>query len=147
MQVDAHGLPDALRRLAAQVSEAHSIGCSFSADDGIAVEDGVTAAHCYRITQEAVNNALKHAAAKDIAIRMRSANRMIVLEIIDNGVGIADGHDSPGRGLQIMVYRAGLIGAVLTVRKGERDGTVVSCGLPSPCESSLSESQCRIGTP
>ncbi len=132
LQVDAHGLRDALNRLAAQVSEIHSIACSFSMEEAIDINDSSVATHLYRITQEAVNNALKHSAAREIAIRLRSVDRLVILEIVDHGVGIADVRETQGRGLQIMAYRAGLIGAVLTVRRGEKGGTIVSCGLPRP---------------
>lgn len=130
LQIDAHGLRDALRKLAEQISEVHSVICTFSVEERIEVHDGVTASHLYRITQEAVNNALKHGGATEIAVRLRDVDRMLVLEIEDNGVGIADVRETLGRGLQIMAYRAGLIGAVLTVRKAEGGGTIVSCGLP-----------------
>jgi len=132
LQIDAHGLREALARLAAEVSEVHSVNCSFSGDDGIEVHDSAVATHLYRIAQEAVNNALKHGAAQEIAIQLRSLDRMVVLEIVDNGVGLADVRETLGRGLQIMAYRAGLIGAVLTVRRGDENGTIVRCGLPHP---------------
>lgn len=129
LQIEAHGLPDALRKLAAQISDTHSVACHFSVQDGLDVHDGVTASHLYRIAQEAVNNALKHGAATEIAIQLRSADGMAVLEVSDNGVGISDLRESSGRGLHIMAYRAGLIGAVMTVRKVEPRGTIVSCAL------------------
>ncbi len=132
LQVDAHGLSDALNQLAHQVGEIHSVACSFSMDDSIDLNDSIVATHLYRVTQEAVNNALKHSAAREIAIRLRCVDRMVILEIMDNGVGIADVRETLGRGLQIMAYRAGLIRAVLTVRRGEMGGTIVSCGLPRP---------------
>jgi PAS domain S-box-containing protein len=132
LQIDAHGLLDALARLAAQVSELHAVRCSFSVDDGIDVDDGGVSTHLYRITQEAVNNSLKHSQAKEISIRFRYVDRMIVLEIADDGIGIGDKRETLGRGLQIMAYRAGLIGAVLSVRRINGGGTLVSCGLPRP---------------
>jgi nitrate/nitrite-specific signal transduction histidine kinase len=53
------------------------------------------------------------------------------MTIADNGVGIeraSRGHQ--GLGLQIMNYRARLIGASLEVANGQTDGTIVSCLVP-----------------
>lgn len=130
LQVDAHGLKDALTNLANQVSESHSIACRCSVDDGVDVDNGSAATHLYRITQEAVNNSLKHGLAQEIEIRLRSGERVVDLQIADDGIGIGGTHPTRGRGLQIMAYRAGLIGAVLTVRTGEPRGTLVSCSWP-----------------
>lgn len=127
MQIDAHGLIDALTQLAAQVSDQHGIACTFVANDGVDVQDNGIATHLYRITQESVNNALKHASPTMISVRIGPRDGQICLEIEDNGHGIDPAQPTSGRGLQIMAYRAGLIGGILTVRRGEQGGTVVSC--------------------
>jgi two-component system, LuxR family, sensor kinase FixL len=130
LQIEAHGLTDALAQLADQISDVHSMRCTFKVDEGIDIDDSTVATHLYRIAQEAVNNSLKHGQAQEISIRLRAVDRMAVLEIIDNGIGIGDRREMVGRGLQIMAYRAGLIGAVLAVRRNTGGGTLVSCGLP-----------------
>lgn len=135
LQVESHGLRDALTNLSTQVSESHPVRCGVALDDGIDVEDTGVATHLYRIAQEAVNNALKHAEPNQIEIRLRSADRTFVLEIADDGVGISEAREQRGRGLQIMAYRAGLIGGVLTVRRDPTQGTVVSCVLPTTLSS------------
>lgn len=132
LQIEAHGLADALARLARQVSDSHAIRCTFSLEEGLDIDDSTVATHFYRIAEEAVNNAIKHGRAQEISIRLRSADRMAVLEIIDNGVGISDKRETLGRGLQIMAYRAGLIGAVLAVRRNPGGGTLVTCRRPRP---------------
>src|SRR5256885_12456473 len=47
--------------------------------------------HLLRIAQEAVNNALKHASASKIAIRLHMEARKLYLRIIDNGRGFEEG--------------------------------------------------------
>jgi PAS domain S-box-containing protein len=131
LYIETHGLHDALAELAAQFRELHSVSCHFSAEGSVEVNDGLAATYLYRITQEAVNSSFMHGAAKEISIRLRNMERMVVLEVADDGIGIFDQRETLGRGLQIMAYRAGLIGAVLTVRKGEAGGTVASCILPA----------------
>ncbi|MBX3448454.1 MAG: PAS domain S-box protein [Planctomycetaceae bacterium] len=129
IQIDAHGLIDALTQLAAQISDQHGVACRFVADEGIDVHDNGAATHLYRMTQEAVNNALKHAAPSTIVIRIQRNDGMVCLEIEDDGRGIDAARPVAGRGLQIMAYRAGLIGGILTVRRGTPGGTLVSCAL------------------
>ncbi len=129
MQIEAHGLVDALTQLTARICDQHEVACHFIADDGIEVHDNVVATHLYRITQEAVTNALKHAEPATIAVRLQSHEGTFSLVIEDDGSGIDPNQSITGRGLQIMAYRAGLIGGVLTVRRGAEGGTVVSCTL------------------
>jgi two-component system sensor kinase FixL len=135
LQVEAQGLHSALANLASQIQELHSVNCRCSVDEEIVIHDNGTAAHLYRIAQEAVNNSLKHGSARQIDIRFRIDDGAPVLEIVDDGVGISEVPKNRGRGLQIMSYRAGLIGAVLTVRQGEAGGTIVRCDFPRTTSS------------
>jgi len=131
LQVESHGLNDALARLAAQIRELHAVDCRCSVDDGIDITDGGAATHLYRIAQEAVTNSLKHGSARQIEIRLCSRDQGLCLEVADDGVGVSETGENRGRGLQIMAYRAGLIGGVLTVRNADAGGTIVSCNLLS----------------
>jgi signal transduction histidine kinase len=85
----------------------------------------------YRIAQEAVNNAIKHAHANNIVIRLFGGEREGTLMIKDDGIGI----ERPltprtGVGLQIMNYRTGVIGGNLEIRKELPRGTSVTCRFP-----------------
>jgi two-component system CheB/CheR fusion protein len=89
------------------------------------------ATHLYHIAQEAVNNALKHGHAHNILIRLTAANEQGTLLIHDDGAGIIeDRGNSPGMGLHIMNYRAGMIGGTLEVTPGPVQGTTVICIFP-----------------
>jgi signal transduction histidine kinase len=84
------------------------------------VEEGL-----YRIAQEALNNALKHAHASRVAVRLCGNGQGIVLEIIDNGCGF-DPHvtrEHGGFGLQGMEERAVRLGGLLTVQSRPGQGT------------------------
>ena len=81
----------------------------------------------YRITQEALNNSLKHAASTLTAVRLHAAGDNMMIEVSDNGKGFileAEG-DSGGIGLDSMRERAKNIGASLTVLSGIGQGTTV----------------------
>lgn len=89
--------------------------------------------HLYRIAQEALQNALKHAAARRVEIRLTVRSTKIALEIIDDGRGIQrDEARSSGFGTNTMRYRASAIGGLLSVRPRPDGGTVVSCLVPQP---------------
>lgn len=128
VEVDVQGLRAALTALAHRISELHRVRCEFRHEGTIAVADNFVATHLYRIVQEAVNNAIKHSGAKRIVISLANSNGNIVLEVLDDGVGIGKSREfQPGMGLRIMSYRAGLIGATLDVRQKESGGTLVHC--------------------
>src|SRR5262249_1490919 len=91
-----------------------------------------TAAHIFRIAQEAVSNAIKHGHAKEIVVQLEVSNAGKILRVNDDGSGIPPFRKgNRGMGLRIMSYRAQVIGATLDIRRGEKRGTVVTCVLPS----------------
>ena len=95
------------------------------------VADDVVAMHLYRIAQEAVTNALKHARAKTITIRLEDRSREIGLEVLDDGIGIPEPPErGKGLGLGIMQHRCTLAGGAFSVRRRSEGGTAVSCSVP-----------------
>ena len=91
------------------------------------------ATHLYRIAQEAVNNAIKHARPRRITIRLLTHASHLELKVEDNGTGIASKTSAnSGMGLHIMDYRARSIGGTLRLAPGRRGGTTVSCCVPWP---------------
>ena len=125
-QVDPAGLPAALGELTARLSETSDVHCVFHGDETLKIEDTLKATHLFHIAQEACTNALKHSQARNVEIRLRSADHTYMLEIQDDGVGISqDAHQ--GLGLRIMRNRAGVIGATLTIELVKPQGTIVKC--------------------
>lgn len=128
---DARGLTSALQLYATEVQDLFGIACRFQCDDSVLIHDTAVATHLYHIAQEAVNNTVKHAQAKNIHIRLFSGEREGALIIKDDGVGIPRPiAPNSGVGLHIMSYRAGIIGGNLEVRRGQPHGTVVTCRFP-----------------
>lgn len=126
--------PDALHQgLAALAERTNALGrvhCAFTTENMVEVDDATVAAHLYRIAQEAVNNAVKHAQAQTIRLGLTRRSGRLTLEIADDGVGIRDEAEKRGTGLGLMRHRAGLIGAELTVKRPRSGGTVISCTWP-----------------
>lgn len=136
VQIDAEALRSALDELAASTNTPPTVCCRFDCPLPIMAANNTTATHLYRIAQEAVNNAIRHSKADQICISLRQNDDQIVLEIVDNGVGIGAAEGSVaatakgrGMGLRTMQYRAGMIGGTLHVERREAGGTMVRCVL------------------
>jgi two-component system, chemotaxis family, CheB/CheR fusion protein len=134
IELQAGHFRTAMQALASNVENLFKVLCTFHCDEPCLVpgNSDETATHLYRITQEAINNALKHGKAKRIAITYTrdDQTKRTTLSISDDGSGIRHlprtGVITKGMGLQIMRYRAEAIGGKLVVARGVNNGTVVS---------------------
>jgi PAS domain S-box-containing protein len=91
-----------------------------------------TASHLYRIAQEALNNAVMHAAARTITVALQAVDDDLQLSVSDNGTGLPAGTiRSSGMGLKIMDYRARMIGGYIDIAPRRRGGTRVRCVCPA----------------
>lgn len=81
----------------------------------------------YRVAEEALNNALKHAAATSVGIQIRSADGVATMEISDNGKGFdpAAMGSSPGMGLNNIRERMENMGGRLEVESIPGKGTTL----------------------
>jgi signal transduction histidine kinase len=122
------GLMSALVSLAEGASRGGTVRCVFECAEPIRVADAEVADHLYRIAQEAVNNALKHAAPSEIRIGLERQNGALVLEVDDDGEGLNESTPlAIGIGLRVMRYRARLIGGALEIGSPPAGGTRVCC--------------------
>jgi len=131
--LEEDGLANALEGLAEDVRAMSEIACRFQCDQPVVLTEGV-ATHVYRIAQEAVNNAMKHAGASEISIALSCGDEEeVVLTVMDNGTGIGgSAQQAEGMGMRVMRYRADAIDGKLTVRAREGGGTAVACAFPKP---------------
>jgi signal transduction histidine kinase len=85
----------------------------------------------YRIAQEAVANAIKHANASRIDIAVFVDPKMLELQVTDDGCGLNSVRmESKGLGLQTMRDRANNIGATLLTKTQPSGGTAIICQVP-----------------
>lgn len=139
-ELETHGLLASLTTFATTAQQVFECTCRVIYGPPLPEPDLRTSIQVYRITQEAVSNALKHGPAKNIVISLRPEGRGFELSIEDDGVGIAEGAgDSGGMGLAIMRYRAESIGAQLEIKRKRETGTVVLCRVPFHLENHASE--------
>ena len=127
------GLVAALQELAFRVQELFPMKCLYAGLGESPPLDANVAGHVYRIAQEAVVNAAKYSRAKRIDIRLEQTPLGLQLAVQDNGRGLTGRKTKrAGLGLDIMRYRAGLIGATLQIASKKNKGTTVHCLLPVP---------------
>jgi PAS domain S-box-containing protein len=132
LELDSGGLMQALRDLANSVNE--SLQCTFECKKPVAVPQADVALNLYRIAQEAVTNALRHAQATRILISLERRGDNIALTVRDDGIGLRGKSRRAGKhgmGVHILHYRARTIGASLSIANVKPKGTQVRCSLAS----------------
>jgi PAS domain S-box-containing protein len=129
--IDADGLMVALSELAARATEETGIECEFNCPARIQIPDDTMALHLYRIVQEAVNNAIKHASANRISIALNRSVEATSVIVEDNGIGISPNDlESDGIGVRLMQHRCELIGGTFSIERRLEGGTAVRCEIP-----------------
>jgi PAS domain S-box-containing protein len=124
-------LASAMEGMVSHVQRTFNISCRFHCETKAPALEANCVSQLYKITQEAVTNAIKHAKARNVEIRLANGGSHLHLSIRNDGAAFpAVVEAKPGLGLRIMSYRAHLIGASFEVKPGEREGAVVTCSLP-----------------
>jgi signal transduction histidine kinase len=130
-EVQRHGLARALVELASSTKELFRLPCQLRIEPKIPELPLETAVQLYRIAQETVHNAAKHAKAKQIVIGLAHTDGQVVLTVKDDGQGLRKDFDkSQGMGQKIMRHRAETIGATLDIRNHPKGGVIMTCTLP-----------------
>src|ERR1043166_5704221 len=111
VQLDEAGLNAALQELVSSTRRLFGIECTFEFAGNNGFRHFGRATHLYRIAQEAINNATKHARARHIEVRLSANSNALSLSIADDGTGLTHpAHASSGVGISIMRYRANVLG-------------------------------------
>jgi signal transduction histidine kinase len=98
-------------------------GTSFPVSGGAGI-------HIYRVLQEALNNVTRHSGARQAWVRLRFADRELVLEVEDHGKGFGTNGSRPGIGLVAMRERAELLGGSVDFNQPAQGGTLVRLRVP-----------------
>ena len=130
--LDHLGLPTAVKYEAKRFEDRSGVNCNvYLSDLSIELKPNVSTI-IFRILQEALTNAARHAHATKVDIDLYEQAGEIVLQIRDDGKGISpDDADSPrSLGLVGMKERASLLGASITFERGPTGGTMVTLRVP-----------------
>ena len=109
---------------------------AFEASGDLAVLPAAVEVAAYRIGQEAISNATKHAGAQRIIVRMSRTDSGLTIEVDDDGIGAAADPNHSGVGLASMTERATELGGYCTNEDSPAGGTRVKAWLPILIESS-----------
>jgi signal transduction histidine kinase len=127
-ELEQNQLATVLQNYSLKITEQFGVRCDFASNCREFKFDDFVSLHYYRIVQEAVNNAVRHAQPKTIKIALLASRLQTAVVIRDDGKGMPSGFTrTEGFGLRIMSYRANLIGAKLIIKPNRDHGTYVSC--------------------
>jgi two-component system sensor histidine kinase UhpB len=130
MHIEELGLQSSIQKLLRGVrSQVPAIDVDFEIDPALDAVDGVVSQTVYRVLQEGITNVLRHAQASQMRLQASVTDGKVVVEISDNGVGMAP--DAViGRGLTGMRERVRALGGTFELSRS--DGrTSVRCSLTS----------------
>ncbi len=129
---EARGLMSALSQCAEEMKDLFRVTCRFECDAPVLITDVNVATHLYHIAREALSNAMKHGKASELTIRLSASGGEAFLAIRDNGIGLPEVPSGSGMGLNIMSYRARMVGGTLEVKRNAGGGVTVICVFPLP---------------
>jgi signal transduction histidine kinase len=132
-ELERDGLEGVLRKEATMLQRAHGVQVRVDADGQPPAVEPACAGEILRIVEEALHNAVRHAAAHTVTVHLHGAEHTLKVEVSDDGVGF-DPTDPELRsrhlGLTSMEERARELGGTLTFSARPGSGTVVSLEVP-----------------
>jgi two-component system, chemotaxis family, CheB/CheR fusion protein len=128
LELGSGGLVSSLRELAARTNQ--TVSCHCECPRSLRLPNENVAVNLYRIAQEAVTNAIKHAKPSKIVICVERVRDEIVLSVSDDGTPRRKSRRG-GLGLQMMQYRASVSGGTLKIESKKGKGTKVTCRVPA----------------
>jgi len=129
--LDTLSLSEALEGLVRDLQRRHpSVVLTLRHDLAFNPASGVSLA-AYRVVQEGLSNALRHAHASHIDVELRAERHTLTVTVTDDGVGLSDEWSGPGHyGLQGLGERVSQLGGKLTLRNQERRGALLAAEIP-----------------
>lgn len=138
--LDDLGLVSAVRWYVSRQAERAGWQAQVLAEDSLSHLPPDMAVACYRIVQEAVTNAMRHASARHVRVTLHKDDRQLDIIVRDDGVGfnVMQAHQRAAHGQSLgllgMEERIRLLEGRLDVRSGPGQGTEIMATIPLPCE-------------
>lgn len=132
--MDAQGFAPALAELVAGLRRSHRARIHANIRKDLLPRNEEQALHLFRIAQEALGNALRHARARKIRLFWGLVGGQALLEVQDDGQGMGikgkASDSSAGLGVSVMRYRAQALGGQLVVDSPPGVGVRVAVRIP-----------------
>ena len=125
--IEEFGLATAIRRLAQQAAQRAGFQLTLKLPETKDVLAPEIEQHLYRITEEALNNVVRHAHARNVSLSLEMKLTRLRLSVADDGVGFIPTNTSSKRyGLKGMQERADLINGQLKIESQPEKGTTLT---------------------
>jgi PAS domain S-box-containing protein len=132
------GLAETLQRHCAEVQEHHHLAVTFSAGDELDSVSPEVAICLFRVAQEAITNAVRHARARTIRVQLKATNEEVELRVDDDGIGfVASERFGGGLGLRSIDERVRLNRGHVSVESRPGRGTSLVARIPRPVPTAL----------
>ena len=130
VMLDEEGLESTMDWYLATVEKQTGTDISYEKSGTSFPVSGGAGIHIYRVLQEALNNVTRHSGARQAWVRLRFAERELVLEVEDHGKGFGTNGSRPGIGLVAMRERAELLAGSVEFSQPAHGGTLVRLRVP-----------------
>ena len=125
------GLTATLRGHCADIERHHQVTVTFNPGDGLDSLDSDVALCLFRVVQEALTNALRHARARTICVSLMTTAESVELNVVDDGVGfVASERTRSGLGLRSIHERVRFMQGNVSVDSRPGEGTKVLVRIP-----------------
>jgi signal transduction histidine kinase len=130
--LEVFGITTALKNLCRETEEHAGLKVTFEASGELETMNTRAKTYLYRIAQEAFNNIIKHADAKEVGISLASSGDIVTFIIRDDGKGFNAGDPAVenGNGLHNMRNRVGLMQGTLDILSSPGKGTTITIYVP-----------------
>ena len=100
-----------------------NIRLSLSIEDAFKINDSFVRVNIYRIIQELLNNVLKHSGAKSIILKIEKSNKLINIQMIDDGIGFKQNNKFSGIGFKNINFRVVAMNGKINIKSSPNMGT------------------------
>jgi len=130
--LDDLGLEAALEWQAKEFENRNGLICVFNSSVQVETYSQVIDTIVFRIFQESLTNIIRHAHATHVVANLYEKDKSLLLEVMDNGIGISDErkNNKVSFGLMGMKERAAIIKGSFNIEKMNEQGTVVTLKIP-----------------
>lgn len=139
LHLEELGIVTSLRALLEKVGDSSELQVHSRLEDIDDVIHGAAAMHVYRIAQEAINNVLKHAGARNLWFEAIRDIDCVIVRIRDDGRGLGAQPAAGGLGMLSIRERSNILRAALDIRSAEAGGVLIVLRIPIDAGTAPSE--------
>jgi len=129
-----HNFISSIQDLITTINASAELNCEFTHDGGVDWDQlsGEVKINVYRIVQESIQNAIKHAQASFVKVNFAASEIGFKVTIADDGIGFETKKGKKGIGLKNIISRVHKINGALEIQSSPGEGTTISIETPGP---------------